>query len=85
MAEVTPRLSLGDIRWVMPDEPPMTARHWRNLDRAVTGELAAVDRNLSAWAGFEPKGPGMDQLLDERLYLRPPDVMATWPVRRRPS
>lgn len=85
MAEIAPRLSTGDIRRIAPADERMTARHWRNLDRAVTAELDAVDRGLAAWVRFEPKGAGMDQLLDERLMLRPPDVMATWPVRRRSS
>lgn len=72
---------LGLIRWVMPPDPPMTARHWRTLDQHVTAELRAVDRALSAWAGWQPKTEAVDQLLDERLVLRPPDVMATWPGR----
>lgn len=81
MAEIAPRLTAADIHWVNPPaEPRMTARDWARADRRVADNLRAVDRALSAWAGFEPK-TGVDYLLDERLYLRPPDVMATWPGR----
>jgi hypothetical protein len=82
--EITPRLALDDVRWVSPDEPRMTGRDWARADRRVSDNLRAVDRGLSAWAGFEPKAAGMDMLLDERLFWRPPDVMATWPVPARP-
>jgi hypothetical protein len=76
-----PRLSSADIHWVTaPAEPRMTARDWRNADRRVRDNLAAIDRRLSAWAGFEPKTVAVDHLLDERLMLRPPDVMATRPA-----
>lgn len=79
----TPRLTAADIRWVVPPaEPRMTPRAWRNLDRAVAKQLAQVDGCLAAWAGHEPKAEAVDQLLDERLALRPPDVMDTH--RRKP-
>jgi len=83
MAEIAPRLTVDDIGWVTPDEPRITGRDWRRADRRTADNLRAVDRGLSAWVDFEPKGPGMDLLLDERLFWRPPDVMATWPVRGR--
>ena len=39
----TPRLTADDIRWVTPPaEPRMSARAWRNLDRAVTRQLREV-------------------------------------------
>lgn len=79
------RLTSADIHWVTaPAEPRMTSRDWRHADRRVTENLRALDRDLTAWAGF-PKKAMVDQLLDERLYLRPPDVMATWPAPGRAS
>jgi hypothetical protein len=76
------RLTSADIHWVTPRaESPTTRRDWRRADRRVTDNLLAVDRGLSAWAGFRPKTEAVDYLLDERLMLRPPDVMATWPAR----
>lgn len=79
----TPRLTADDIRWAVPPaEPRMTVRAWRNRDREVTAELTAIDQNLTAWAGWEPKTEAVDQLLDARLYYRPPDVMDTWPGRK---
>lgn len=78
-----PRLTLGDIRWETPAvEPLMRPKAWRSLDKQVAAHLRAVDADLSAWAGHEPKTEGVDQLLDERLFLRPPDVMDTWPGRK---
>lgn len=81
-----PRLTAAEIRWVTaPVEPLTTWRDWRRADRRVTDNLKAIDRDLSAWVGFEPKTVQVDYLLDERLYLRPPDVMATWPAPGRSS
>jgi hypothetical protein len=78
-----PRLTADDIRWVTPPaEPRMSSRAWRSLDRQVARQIADVDGCLSAWAGHEPKTSAIDQLLDERLMLRPPDVMDT--TRRKP-
>ncbi len=75
-------LRSSDITWQTPtEEPPMSRRAWRNLDRQVAKRLAEVDGCLSAWAGHEPKTEAIDQLLDERLAYRPPDVMDTWPAK----
>ena len=83
MHDFMPRLTAGDIRWVVPPaEPRMSSRAWRNLDRAVAKQLAQVDGCLAAWAGHKPKTEAIDQLLDERLALRPKDVMDT--LRRKP-
>jgi len=71
-------LRSSDITWqTPPQEPPMSRRAWRNIDRTVAAELTAIDRDLAAWAGWEPKTEVVDQLLDARLYYRPPDVMDT--------
>jgi hypothetical protein len=79
----TPRLTAADIRWVVPPaEPRMTSRAWRKVDRKVGQQLREVDACLSAWAGHQPKTEAIDRLLDERLGLRPPDVMDT--ARRQP-
>lgn len=73
-------LRSSDITWqTAPAEPPMSRRAWRNVDRQVTAELTAIDRDLAAWAGWGPKTETVDQLLDARLYYRPPDVMDSWP------
>jgi len=78
-----PRLTAADIDWQTPPaEPRMSSRVWRNLDRQVLAELRAIDRDLSAWAGHEPKAEGVDYLLDARLYIRPPDAMDTWPAKK---
>lgn len=72
---------ISDIAWQTPaQEPPMSRRAWRNLDRQITAELKSIDADLSAWAGWEPKTEAVDQLLDERLRYRPRDVMDTWPA-----
>lgn len=81
MSEIAPRLTADDIHWVAPPaEPRMTVRDWSRTDRRVVDNLRAIDRGLSAWAGFHPKTVAVDQLLDERLFVRPPDAMATGPV-----
>lgn len=77
-----PRLTLGDIRWETPAvEPLMRPKAWRSLDKQVAAQITQVDQILSAWAGHHPKTEAIDQLLDERLAVRPPDVMDTWPGR----
>jgi len=79
-------MTSADIHWVTaPAEPLMRARDWHRADRRMRDNLAAVDRCLSAWAGHEPKTVAVDHLLDERLFLRPADVMATWPGPERAS
>jgi len=71
-------LRSSDITWkTPPEDPPMSPRAWRNIDRTVAAELTAIERDLSAWAGYKPKTEAVDQLLDARLYYRPPDVMDT--------
>jgi hypothetical protein len=77
-----PRLTSAGVEWQTPPaEPRMASRAWRNLDRQVAAELVAIDRDLSAWAGHEPKAEGLDHLLDARLFIRPPDAMETWPAK----
>lgn len=45
-------------------------------DRNVAIELAAVERALTNWSwAVNRPNPATDYLLDERLMLRPPDVM----------
>jgi hypothetical protein len=76
-----PRLSAADIEWQTPlAEPRMSARAWRNLDRSVVREIAVLDRELSAWAGHKPKTEAVDRILDERLYRRSADAIATGPI-----
>lgn len=71
-------LRSSDITWQTPaEEPPISRRELRNADRMVAAELKAIDRDLAAWAGWEPKTEVVDQLLDARLYYRTPDVMDT--------
>jgi hypothetical protein len=54
------------------------ARDLAAVDRNVAVHLAEVDRALTGWSTAinRPK-PGTDYLLDERLMLRPADVMAS--------
>lgn len=78
-----PRLTV-DIHWVTaPAEPLTTGRDLRRADRRMRENLRAIDSCLSAWAGRVPKTVAVDHLLDERLMLRSPDVMATWPAPER--
>lgn len=67
------------VREYPPAEPRMTGRAWRQLDQTTEREIRLIDRDLSMWAGH-PKGYAVDDLLDERLYRRPPDAMATGPI-----
>ena len=47
-------------------------------DRKTAAGLAAVDRALTGWSwAVNRPNPGTDYLLDERLFLRPVDVMAS--------
>lgn len=81
-----PRLTASDLHWETPvAEPRLTsrsiARALKAADRQTDTQITQVDRCLSAWAGHQPKTAAIDHLLDERLFVRPPDVMDTWPGR----
>lgn len=64
-----------------PDpEPVVSPRDLREADTAVAEQLYAIHLLLDAWAGRPKNWALVDALLDERLFLRPPDAMQT----RRP-
>jgi hypothetical protein len=48
------------------------------VDRVIAAELVEIDRQLKSWSqAINRPNPATDYLLDERLFHRPPDVMAS--------
>lgn len=77
-----PRPTASDIRWDVPvAEPRLTARTWRTADRQTAKHLRDIDTCLRPAAGAGKCWERIDYLLDERLFLRSPDAMDTWPAR----
>lgn len=71
----------GRLEYVLPPrEASALSRQVAAVDRNVATEVRAIDQTLASWAGH-PKTAAVDQLLDERLWHRPPDVLAS----RRPE
>lgn len=65
--------------WESPSAPwPPASVGLAAADRRTAVELAEVDRQLASWR-WAVNRPNVrtDYLLDERLFWRPPDVMAS--------
>jgi hypothetical protein len=69
------RISAADIVW----QP--AARAWPQLDQQVAGHVSDIDGSLGSYVRCEKDWQQINLLLDERLFIRPGDVMDS----RRPS
>lgn len=57
-------------------EPAVSSRDLRAADTAVAEQLYSIHLLLRCWVGRPKNWAIVDRLLDERLFLRPPDAMA---------
>lgn len=64
----------GFLRRIRPAVPP---RELAAADRTVAEELQSIDVLLADWVDLPKNWVVIDALLDERLMLRPADVMAS--------
>jgi hypothetical protein len=62
-----------------PDVLKVPARELRDADRQVAEQLKAIHVLLENWRHRPKNWDLVDALLDERLMLRPADVMASKP------
>lgn len=61
-------------------EPIVRPRELSDTDLAVAEELHAINILLQGWVGRPKNWRLVNALLDERLAIRPPDVMASRPA-----
>lgn len=79
--------TLAEVEWQLTGlDLRVSRRELRAADRAVAAQVQSIDVLLDDWAHRPRKRWDLiDQLLDERLFVRGPDAMATGPVVPGPA